>query len=144
MLYMATINFSLLALQFFKYAHNFYNTGILFYLEDGQNLYRDVLTIYRQDAYKGLYFAIQASLWDRYQQFTIYSSSNSTRYHYRVNPVNNSLIQIPDNRGLNLMCNTDPPDELKLFANEVLEIIFRYADKLKYDKFDNDCMERHG
>jgi hypothetical protein len=133
-------DFSTLALQLCKYQYNLLNTGLQFKLEDNNNFFYDTIILSKQDSYKVYNFIIVAHLWERYRQFTLCTNTSGTsgRYHFRLNPVNNEPIRTDTRDSFSLMYPIEIPEELKVFANEILGIIASLEVRYLNDKLAHD------
>ncbi len=137
---MEYLNFSLFALNLFKYQHSLFQSGFKFQLENGSNLFRDVIIISRQESFRTFHFAAVSYQWDRYRQFSL-STSNTEKYFFMINPVNYDLIRVNSQELSSILCPPEIPHDLKLYGEEIMKIIRSLCDKIKNDKLTHDSGE---
>jgi len=135
---MENLNFSLLALQFFKYQDQLKPHGIQFQFEAGTNLYEDKIVFSQTVHFKTCFISIQADLWDQYRQFSLWSSQTD-QYHYRFNPVTGDIMRINNTNGF---FEIQPSADLQSFGQAILQLIHEVANRLRNDRlqYNNNKM----
>lgn len=131
---MENLSFSLLALQFFKYQASLVQAGFSFKLEEGTNLYEDIISISYTEFLKVYYFTIKADEWKQYRQFTMWNSQTG-KYHFRINPVTMQPMRINSTEPISFttMTPAEPPEDLQRFGQAILQIILDVSNRLRND-----------
>lgn len=153
---MESLTFPLLALQFCKHQTELNQNGIIVELGRSGNLFQDTLIVSRKAVDGKTYqFHAQFRKWDRYREFTITMGStligaqNMTQYHFRLNPVSSQPMRVfynDQHSGRSAFPNvwsnsSEFPDELRVFAEDILQMINQIVERIQIDKISLDSTE---
>ncbi|MEX0597259.1 MAG: hypothetical protein WD512_12265 [Candidatus Paceibacterota bacterium] len=150
---MELLSFPLLVVEFIKHQSDLASRGYSIDLRSSSNIFQDQFIIYKVSNSKTFQFMFQHRLWDRYHEFSLnigssYMSNIENWQHYRLNPTNKQIIQVQRNNHNSRDYSYNPwsvqesfSDELRSFAEEIVQMINHLIEKIQSDKFLLDSTE---
>jgi len=140
---MEYLSFPLLALHFGKNHQILSTHGFKINIESSDNIFKDHLIITFSEHFTIYTCSIEHRSWDNYREFILYTNSNnSTKFTYRLSPINNDPIRVKQ-RYDNIwgIDHSVLPDDLRLFGEEILRMINDLHSKIRNDKLSLDMLE---